>query len=68
MIAVVLIVAGIIPTAMKLSAAINALPPGPGPATDEIHAIYRRLEPWYWVMRVLAVCALLLAVWRPLTR
>ena len=59
MIAVVLVVIAIMPTAMKLNAAINALPPGPGPATDEVRAIYLKLEPWYWLMRLLAVCAVL---------
>jgi hypothetical protein len=66
MIIVVLVVIGILPTANRLNAAINALPPGPGPASDEIRAYYRRLEPWYWLMRILAVGAVLLAVWRPL--
>jgi|HubBroStandDraft_1064217.scaffolds.fasta_scaffold1068214_2 hypothetical protein len=65
MIVVVLVVIGILPTAMKLNAATNALPPGPGPATEEIRAYYLRLEPWYWLMRVLAVVAVLLAIWKP---
>jgi hypothetical protein len=65
MIAVVLVVIGIAPTAMKLTAATNALPPGPGPATDGIRAYYLRLEPWYWLMRILAVVAVLLAIWKP---
>jgi len=65
MFAVIGIVAIIIPTAMKLGAAVGKLPPGPGPATEEIRALYRRLEPWYWLMRILAVVALLVAVWRP---
>lgn len=65
MIVVVLVVAINLPTVMKLNAATKALPPGPGPATDEIRACYVKLEPWFWLMRILAVVALLLAVWRP---
>ncbi|HEY2482150.1 MAG TPA: hypothetical protein VGI30_08145 [Caulobacteraceae bacterium] len=67
MIIVVIVVIAISPTAMKLNAAVSALPAGPGPATDEIRGFYRRLEPWHGLMRVLAVCAVLLAVWRPLS-
>ena len=65
MIVVLVVVIGIFPTAIKLNAALKGLPPGPGPATPEIRALYRRLEPWYWLMRVLAVCAVVLAIWRP---
>ncbi len=65
MLLVIVIIALIFPMAMKLNAAINALPQGPGPATEDIRALYRKLEPWYWSMRVLAVIAVLLAVWRP---
>lgn len=65
MILVIVIVAFIFPTAMKLNAAIKLLPAGPGPVTDEIRELYRKLEPWYWIMRILAVVAVLLAVWRP---
>lgn len=67
MLAVVAIVALIFQRQMKLNAAINALPPGPGPATEDIRVLYRKLEPWYWSMRILAVIAVLLAVWRPVT-
>ena len=65
MILVLVIVALIFPVAMKLNSAMRRLPAGPGPATDEIRDLYRRLEPWYWLMRILAVVAVLLAVWRP---
>jgi hypothetical protein len=50
---------------MLINGVINALPAGPGPASDEMRSLYRNLEPWYWLMRVLAVGAALLAVWRP---
>lgn len=65
MIIVIGIVAFIFPTAMKLNAAIKLLPAGPGLVTDEIRELYRKLEPWYWIMRIFAVVAVLLAVWRP---
>lgn len=65
MLIVIAIVIFIFPTAMKLNAAINLLPDGPGPASDDARDLYRKLEPWYWLMRVLAVIAVLLAVWRP---
>jgi hypothetical protein len=65
MLLIIVIVVFIFPTAMKLNVAINLLPAGPGPANDDIRELYRKLEPWYWVMRILAVIAVLLAVWRP---
>jgi hypothetical protein len=65
MLIVVAIVIFILPTAMRLNAAIQNLPPGPGPASEDVRALYGKLEPWYWVMRILAVFAVLLAVWRP---
>lgn len=65
MLAVIVVVIFIFPTAMKLDAAIKKLPPGPGEATDEVRGYYVKLEPWYWLMRILAVAAVLLAVWRP---
>lgn len=66
MLGVLGVVALILPTALKLGALINQLPSGPGPATPEIRAIYQRLEPWYLTMRLFAVAALVLAVWRPM--
>ena len=65
MFAILAAVASILPAALRLGALIRELPPGPGPATVEIRAIYRRLEPWYLVMRLAAVAAVVLAVWRP---
>lgn len=59
------VVVFILPTALKLGASIGALPPGPGPATPEIRSLYLKLEPWYLVMRVAAVIAVVLAIWRP---
>jgi hypothetical protein len=55
----------ILPRALRLGALIKALPDGPGAVTPEIRAVYRWLEPWYLVMRLLAVAAVVLAVWRP---
>jgi hypothetical protein len=62
---VIIIVAFIAPTATRLNRAVSALPAGPGPVPDNISALYARLEPWHWVMPILAVCAPLLAIWRP---
>ena len=55
----------ILPRALQLGALIKALPDGPGAVTLEIRAVYRWLEPWYLAMRLLAVAAVVLAVWRP---
>lgn len=63
--AILLIVAGIFPTALRLGQAIEALPPGDGPVPLTVKQIYGRLEPWYALMRVLGVVAVLLAVFRP---
>jgi hypothetical protein len=65
MLVVVAIVVFIFPAARQLNIAIGKLPPGSGPANDEIRGLYRSLEPWYWLMRLLAVAAVLLAIWRP---
>ena|SRR5450755_2456847 len=65
MVLVIIIVCFIFPTAMKLNAAIKLLPDGLGPVTDDIRELYLKLEPWYWLMRVLALMAVFLAVWRP---
>ncbi len=65
MFAVLAIVLFILPPALKLGALIAALPEGPGPATPEIKAQYARLEPWYVAMRIAAVAAVVLAIWRP---
>lgn len=65
MISVLIIVVFILPGAFRLNAQINALPDGPGPASSDIVASYRKLEPWYWIMRLLGLCAVVLAIWRP---
>lgn len=44
---------------------MRALPPGPGPATDEIRAILARLDPWIVAMRVGGLVAFVLAIWKP---
>jgi uncharacterized membrane protein len=62
---ILLIVVGIFPTALRLGHAIEALPPGDGPVTLAVKQIYGRLEPWYALMRILGVVAVLLAVFRP---
>ncbi|WP_164155402.1 hypothetical protein [Sandarakinorhabdus rubra] len=62
----VLAVVGIIlPRALRLGTLIDALPAGPGPVTAEIRALYHWLDPFFLVMRALAVAAVVLAVWRP---
>jgi hypothetical protein len=55
----------ILPRALRLGPLISALPAGPGPATPDIRATYRWLEPWYLLMRLAALAAVALAVWRP---
>ncbi len=59
------VVVMILPGALKFGAMIGALPAGPGAVTADIRAAYRRLEPWYLLMRLAAVAAVVLAVWRP---
>ena len=44
---------------------MRALPPGPGEATDEIRAILARLDPWILSMRIGALVAAVLAIWKP---
>lgn len=62
---ILVIVAGILPTALRLGKAIEALPPGDGPVPLAVKQLYGRIEPWYALMRVLGVVAVLLAVFRP---
>lgn len=64
-VAILLIVSGIFPTALRLGQAIEALPPGDGPVPVPLKQLYARLEPWYTLMRVLGVVAVLLAAFRP---
>lgn len=49
---------------LDLGRQINALPPGPGPVTEEIRRAYSRIEPWNLVMRTLAVLAVLASIFR----
>lgn len=44
---------------------MRALPPGPGQATEEIRAILAGLAPYIVAMRVGALVALGLAIWKP---
>ena len=65
MIGVLGVVVIILPSALKLGSLVNALPAGPGPATPDIRKLYRWLEPWYLLMRLAAVVAVVFAVWKP---
>lgn len=65
MIGILAIVAYILPTALGLGKLIDALPEGPGPASEDVVMCYKRLEPWYWLMRVAGLVAVVLAVWKP---
>lgn len=62
---ILLMVAAILPTALRLGHAIEALPPGDGPVPLAVKQIYGRLEPWYALMRILGVVGVVLAVFRP---
>lgn len=62
---ILLIVASIFPTALKLGKQIEALPAGDGPVPQELKQTYRVLEPWYAIMRILGVIAVILAISRP---
>jgi hypothetical protein len=44
---------------------MRALPPGPGEATDEIRAMLAALDPWILAMRIGALVAAVLAIWKP---
>ena len=44
---------------------MRALPPGPGEATDEIRALLAPLDPWILTMRLGALVAAVLAIWKP---
>lgn len=63
--AILFIVAGIFPMALRFGKAIEALPPGDGPVPLAVKQIYGRLEPWYALMRIMGVLAVLLAIFRP---
>ncbi len=65
MIGILTIVAFILPGALRLGKLIDALPEGPGPASHDVIAQYKRLEPWYWLMRLMGAGAVVLAVWKP---
>lgn len=62
---VLVIVAGILPTALYLGKQIDAMPQGDGPVPLAVKQTYARLEPWFATMRILGVIAVLLAVFRP---
>jgi hypothetical protein len=49
---------------LDLGRQINALPAGPGPVTEDIFHAYRKIEPWNFVMRSLAVLAVLASIFR----
>jgi hypothetical protein len=58
-------VAVILPRAVRFGNLVAALPPGPGPISDEIRGLYVWLEPWYLGMRIAGITAVVLAGWRP---
>lgn len=62
---ILVIVVGILPTALRLGKQIDAMPQGDGPVPPAVKQTYARLEPWFATMRVLGVVAVLLAVFRP---
>ncbi len=64
MITVLVSVALILRRALGLGTLIEAMPPGPGPASEEVITAYRQLEPWYWFMRILGLVGLVSAVWK----
>jgi len=64
MIAVLGMVVLIFPRAIKLGGVIKALPEGASEVPEAAYSLYRSLEPWYLFMRLLAVTAVALAVFR----
>jgi hypothetical protein len=54
----------ILPRALRLGGIIGSLPKGAAEVPAEGYAIYRRLEPWYLAMRLLALLAAALAIFR----
>lgn len=65
MLGVLGVVAMIFGRAKRLGDLAAALPPGEGSATPEMRRLYRAVAPWYLAMRIGAVAALVLAVWKP---
>jgi hypothetical protein len=65
MLAVFAMAAAIGPAAARVGRTAALLPPGPGPASEAARIDLERMLPWEVAMRVAAVAALLLAVWRP---
>ncbi|MCT2559551.1 hypothetical protein N0B51_11230 [Tsuneonella sp. YG55] len=65
MFGVLAVVAMIFPRAIRLGKAIDALPHGDGPVPRALKAQYAALEPWYALMRIAAVLAVGLAVFKP---
>lgn len=62
---ILVIVAGILPTALRLGKQIDAMPEGDGPVPLAVKQTYARLEPWFAIMRILGIVAVLFAVFRP---
>lgn len=66
MIIVLATVVLIFPRAIKLGGVIGELPKGASEVPPEGYTLYRELEPWYLAMRVLALAAVAIAVFRPI--
>jgi hypothetical protein len=62
---ILLVVAGILPMALRMGQQVEALPPGDGPIPPALRASYARIEPWFATMRFMGLAAVLLAVFRP---
>jgi uncharacterized membrane protein len=65
MIAILVMLIGFVPLIVKLNDAVKALGNDAASATDEIRALIYRGERYEVAMRLAALVALVLAVWRP---
>ena len=65
MIGVIAIMVGYAGRFRRIAQAIDALPPGPGPGTPEIRQLLRSIHLPVLAMRLGALLAVGLAVWRP---
>jgi hypothetical protein len=65
MLLVLAMVGVILRRALTLTSLAEACAARGGPVAPEAYALYRSFEPWYLAMRLLAVVAVLLAVFRP---